>query len=531
MPGMPDALVGHTGLVGTALKHQLCPYAERFNSKNIADIRGRTYDTVYCAGLPAAKWLANRNGAADGANMRALFGHLKTVQCKLFVLISTVDVYDHTVPHQTEEGVPCVTQEPYGNVRWQFEELVRDRFPRHLILRLPALFGAGLKKNVLYDLLHDNRVEHIHADGQFQWYGLGNLAADIQRWTLAAQPALIVNLVSEPLGTRDIVSACPAAFAKHAGKLRTGSPPVPYRVGSVHGMRSSCAVLGELSQYVRMAAANTRRLSVSNLAWRTADEPDALDILRKYGVRNVELAPTHALGRGWEGITVQDVRALGLKYAAEGFRVTSLQALFYGTTWNCWSQPEEYLAHLDHVVACAAALCSPVRLVLGSPGNRSGPPLDTDTLRMFAELLARVRIADTQVTLCLEPNAPAYGCDFVTTLREANQVVDHVVDLRPCLAAHFGVNLDFGNSSMANDALMDTLVNVRHVQVSEANLQPLDAGPRWHHLLQAHFLHTHLVAAHGVCVSLEQRHREDADALPSLDKSVATFVTFYGTAV
>ena len=63
---MTDALVGHTGFVGGNLNTQHV-FEAKYNSKNIQDIAGMSFDTLVFAGARAEKWWANANAEADRA--------------------------------------------------------------------------------------------------------------------------------------------------------------------------------------------------------------------------------------------------------------------------------------------------------------------------------------------------------------------------------------------------------------------------------------------------------------------------------
>ena len=65
-----------------------------------------------------------------------------------------------------------------------------------------AILYPGLKKNVVYDLLHGNEVHKIHASGVFQFYNLGRLWPNIQ--TALAAGLTLVNFATEPVSVRDV---------------------------------------------------------------------------------------------------------------------------------------------------------------------------------------------------------------------------------------------------------------------------------------------------------------------------------------
>ena len=59
-------LIGYTGFIGSNLARQY-DFTEFFRSTNIREIEGRAYDLLVCAGISAAKWLANRAPEEDRA--------------------------------------------------------------------------------------------------------------------------------------------------------------------------------------------------------------------------------------------------------------------------------------------------------------------------------------------------------------------------------------------------------------------------------------------------------------------------------
>lgn len=205
---MSTAVVGHTGFVGSTLLRQLAGQAEGFNSKNIASIRGRKFERLLLAGAPAAKWIANKEPEADWANLQGLMSHLAEVEAEQVVLYSTVDVFGSALGVDEDSPVQEEGLHAYGLHRYRFERFVLERFPKALVLRLPGLFGQGLKKNAVYDLIHANQVEKIDPEAVFQFYDLGLLWPDSLRYLslgvslghLAAEPLSMAELAERVFG-------------------------------------------------------------------------------------------------------------------------------------------------------------------------------------------------------------------------------------------------------------------------------------------------------------------------------------------
>jgi nucleoside-diphosphate-sugar epimerase len=195
-----DALIGYTGFVGGNLRRQHV-FAAMYNSSNIETSAGQRFELVVCAGAPAAKWIANQEPEKDAATLQRLMDALDRVTAEHVVLISTVDVYPEPVAVYEDTPIRTQAHHAYGRHRFQLEQHLRSRFPT-TILRLPGLFGAGLKKNVVYDFLHGNALEKIPSDGVFQFYSLAHLWSDVLRTRDAAIDLL--NVATEPVSVREL---------------------------------------------------------------------------------------------------------------------------------------------------------------------------------------------------------------------------------------------------------------------------------------------------------------------------------------
>ena len=224
-----NCLIGHSGYVGSTLSRQ-ARFDSAFRRADIGDIRNRAFDLVVCAGVPAQKWIANRDPDADRGNIESLVAHLDTVTCGTFVLISTVDVFNAPVGVDEDTGIDEHGLHAYGLHRRRLEKFVERRFANRLIVRLPGLVGPGLRKNVVFDLHNENNLDAVDSRAVFQFYPMVNLWHDIQ--TALKASLKLVHLTAEPVSVADVARlgfdrsfertlAAPPAFydmrTRHAG--------------------------------------------------------------------------------------------------------------------------------------------------------------------------------------------------------------------------------------------------------------------------------------------------------------------------
>lgn len=221
------------------------------------------------------------------------------------------------------------------------------------------------------------------------------------------------------------------------------------------------------------------RLAVSNIAWPAEADGEAAALLVEGGVAAVEVTPSRVGG----GAVPPDARH-ALEYRRfwedRGLPIVAMQALLFGhddlVLFGDPATRGRLLDHLSAVIDLAAEIGA-TNLVFGSPRNRSRGSLGLDEAQAIAGLFFRTlarRASDRGVCMLIEPNPPAYGCDFLVDAREAIEFVGLVN------ADGLGVHLDAGAIHLAGEnpeeASQAAGRSLRHFHASEPGLVPLGEG-------------------------------------------------------
>ena len=200
---MSNCIIGYTGFVGKNLVKQK-KFSNLFNTKNIDSIHKYKFDLALVCAPHAKKWWANKNPKEDSNISKNLIKSLKKLKTKKIVLISTIDVFNHTQNLDENSRIIIDQSNAYGKNRLKIEKFIQNNFRNYHIIRLPALFGKFLKKNILFDLIHNNNLADVRLKSQYQWYFVENLMSDINK--IIKYNIKKINLVTEPIKTSEIVN-------------------------------------------------------------------------------------------------------------------------------------------------------------------------------------------------------------------------------------------------------------------------------------------------------------------------------------
>lgn len=225
------------------------------------------------------------------------------------------------------------------------------------------------------------------------------------------------------------------------------------------------------------------RLAISNIAWDVAEDEEIATLLKRFGIDAIDVAPGKYFPNPIEAMP-EDILRVKKWWSTQGFEITGMQALLFGTTGlNVFGPPETQdtmLQHLAGVCRIGSGLGAK-KLVFGSPKNRDRSGLnDQETMSRAISFFQRLGdIAQfNDVIICLEPNPICYGANFMTTSIETAMVVDAIK--HPSIKMQFDTGALYINNENPVSILQNYAHLIGHIHASEANLLPLGDGGTKH---------------------------------------------------
>ena len=150
---MKSQLVGYTGFVGSNISEKY-KFDGLYNSLNIKEAYGTNPDLLVYSGVPAQKFLANKEPEKDFVIIQDAIENIKRINPKEIVLISTIDVYKNPISVNEDTKIETENLQPYGYNRYLLEKWIPENVENHLIIHLPGLYGKNIKKNFIFDLIN-----------------------------------------------------------------------------------------------------------------------------------------------------------------------------------------------------------------------------------------------------------------------------------------------------------------------------------------------------------------------------------------
>jgi sugar phosphate isomerase/epimerase len=228
------------------------------------------------------------------------------------------------------------------------------------------------------------------------------------------------------------------------------------------------------------------RIAISNIAWDVSEDAQIAILLKKYLVDAIDIAPGKYFPDP-SNASDESIAQVKRWWEDQGIEITGMQALLFGTVglnlFGASDARKRMLTHLTHVCRIAAKLDAKY-LVFGSPKNRDRTGLDERQVEQvampFFSSLGHIA-ADLGVTICLEPNPPVYGANFMTNSAETSHVVRLVN--HPNIQMQFDTGAITINGEDPEQLIMEHAPIIKHVHVSEPQLMTIGRAETNHALI------------------------------------------------
>jgi D-psicose/D-tagatose/L-ribulose 3-epimerase len=219
------------------------------------------------------------------------------------------------------------------------------------------------------------------------------------------------------------------------------------------------------------------KLAISNIAWEKHDDLTIFEMLRKYGVQGVEIAPTK-IWPSWKGASYENARQYRKFMQDEGFQISSMQAILFDKPqlqiFNMDSHAE-FFKHIQLIAELADGFGSSV-IVFGAPKNRRRWHLGfNESIDIASDFFYKAGeiCSKHNCCICIEHNPIEYNCDFITNVSDAEYLVKRVNH------KDFKLHIDSAGIHMCKgdfNKVIRSVGSFEHYHISEPMLEPIYKG-------------------------------------------------------
>jgi len=231
-------------------------------------------------------------------------------------------------------------------------------------------------------------------------------------------------------------------------------------------IRDKNSVLNSIQEYLNFNKIDKTNLVVSNICVKHISQLQFSCILKLFGIKNVQIAPTTLIGT-WDKL--DDIN-FDL-YSKNNITIYSFQSITYGLLDNIFDTKtqETLFNHITKVIDCGIKNNIKV-FVFGCPKNRKTID-DFENDGIFIEFFRNIGhyIGENELKICIENNSKQYGCNYLNTISEVGDIVTKI--------GHKNIKMmvDIGNANMENDNLNDIYKYkniIYNIDIARENMKP-----------------------------------------------------------